>query len=211
MKKTFLILLILSVCLSAFAESVIDSASFNIFAKYGNTDSSYTLSIVNLYGDKNSEIANNQRIPVSIEDFDSTKTQKDHIDLFKVIFKHTGNYDKTNNYKIRIKTSKGFAYSDDTVGSVRYNLNAKVSSDNNLELTDAAQKPEPETPGNTLTIYCPVEFRDNSSVKDFTYELTVGVKVNEEDGYESFKKEYIEDVKDKDVAELTFTVSLEAN
>ena len=213
MKKSILILLFIFTSLSGFAEQVIDNASFNIFAKYGNTDSRYTLSIINLYADANSEIANNQKIPVSVEDFDSAKTQKDHIDLFKVVFKHTGYYDNTNHYKIRIETSKGFAYSDDTVGSVRYNLNAKVSSDNNLELTDAAQKPEPENPGNTLSIDCPVEFRDNSSVKDFTYELTVGVKVNEDgnNSYASFYNEYINNVKDKEDAELTFTVSLEAS
>lgn len=211
MKKSILILLFIFTSLSGFAEQVIDSASFNIFAKYGNTDSSYTLSIVNLYADANSEIANNQRIPVSVEDFDSAKTQKDHIDLFKVVFKHTGYYDNTNHYKIRIETSKGFAYSDDTVGSVRYNLNAKVNPESNLVLTSDAQNLEPSNPGNSLTKDCPIAFTENNISTDFTYELTVGVKVNEEDGYESFKKEYIEDVKDKNVAELTFTVSLEAN
>ncbi len=213
MKKAFLFLLIIFTCLSGFAEPVVDSASFNIFAKNGNTGGNYTLSIVNLYADANREIANDERIPVSVEDFDSDKTEKDFIDLFKVIFKHAGSYDNQNPYNIHISTSKGFVYSDDTVGSIRYNLNAKVSSDYALMLTEDAQKPEPEKPGNTLTIDCPIQFKDNYIKGDFTYELTVGVKVNEDkdNSYDSFKKEYFEHVKDKFDAELTFTVSLEAD
>lgn len=219
MKKSILILLFIFTSLSGFAEQVIDNASFNIFAKYGNTDSSYTLSIVNLYADANSEIANNQKIPVSVDDYDSEKTGKEFLELFKVVFKHTGTYDNQNPYIIGIDTSKGFEYWDqeaqkeETVGSTRYNLSAKVNPESNLVLTSDAQNLEPSNPGNSLTKDCPIAFTENNIFTDFTYELTVGVKVNEDgnNSYTSFYEEYLENVKDKAVAELTFTVSLEAS
>lgn len=215
MKKSILILLIIFTSLSGFAEQVIDSASFNIFAKYGNTDSSYTLSIVNLYADANSEIANNQKIPVSVDDFNPEKTGKKFLDLFKVVLYHKGDYN--NSYNIRIETSSGFVYTnqdkDDTVGSTRYNLSAKVNPESNLVLTSDAQNLEPSNPGNSLTKDCPIAFTEDNISTDFTYELTVGVKVNEDgnNSYTSFYEEYLENVKDKAVAELTFTVSLEAS
>lgn len=215
MKKSILILLFIFTSLSGFAEQVIDNASFNIFAKYGNTDSSYTLSIVNLYADANSEIANNQKIPVSVGDFDPEKTEKGFIDLFKVVLYHKGFYN--NSYDIRIETSSGFVYmnqgKNDTVGSTRYNLSAKVNPESNLELTSDAQNLEPSNPGNSLKKDCPIDFTQKYIFTDFTYELTVGVKVNEDgnNSYASFYNEYINNVKDKEDAELTFTVSLEAS
>ena len=208
MKKTFLILLILSVCLSAFAESVIDSASFNIFAKYGNTDSSYTLSIVNLYADTNSEIANNERIPVSVEDFDSVKTQKDHIDLFKVVLNHKGYY--ANDYTVNVDSSKGFIYADNPDkregGEIRYTASATVSSEQGIQASSETLNPQTGN-GNDLKKEYAIKF-EKFDTNNFKYELTIGIKAND---YTDFLKKYNNAKESNDVLELDFTVSLEAN
>lgn len=208
MKKSILILLFIFTSLSGFAEQVIDNASFNIFAKYGNTDSSYTLSIVNLYADANSEIANNQRIPVSVEDFDSAKTQKDHIDLFKIVLNHKGYY--ANDYTVNVNSSKGFIYADNPDkregGEIRYTASAMVSSEQGIQANSETLNPQTGE-GNTLKKSYEIKFEEKN-YNNFKYELTIGIKAND---YTNFLKEYNNAKESNDVLELDFTVSLEAN